>query len=677
MGNFGRTMPQVERIQMPQSNLGQLGGAIGNLGNAVQNAAEKQDRQQQEAEISAKRLELYNNKVAEADAKVKLDDVLTSEMSEQVTLLKNEVANGTTNATIANETLKKWSDDRYKQIQGEIPGHAQKDLKQHWDSNVIKQAPGFLPLQLRADAQKSVVRVDRITEIATRYDRKTGREYLESNLASANLSEADNQSRLYKYETARDVMDIDGRISNAIAGKDTADLQTLITDLDSGKYGYVDGSTAQQKKSQALSRIDALNKQSEVEENKRVTKAGQVINEFKSQVLTGRDLDSTYKDTVGLAVKGTEHEAEYNFYSQQSANFQSFGRKSSSEQLTLINQQKAKAKNSKTTDAVNEEKILGVYESIYQEKVNVLKDNPSQVVREAGLEVNELSPIELKTDPKSWAKKAVDNGISQLALKDANVKLAPISKEDLPEAKKAFDAMGVNEKLNFIGDMVDQSKGVKNGSAIWGATLGQLGDGKLSYVSAGVARMNGYKSEKGEDVATAIISGTQALKNKQLIMPNDKLMKIKFNEYVGGTTSGKTANMTYESYRSIYAHIVERDNKYQSLPDVIDSDIAKTALSMATGGVYKQGIKLGGSDWKVSKPYGMKDENFEDRLERGYRVIANGTGMSVTELESLYLKRSDKRSAKGEIQYDLINERGNPLVVDGVAWRINMNGATK
>ena len=677
MGNFGRTMPQVERIQMPQSNLGQLGGAIGNLGNAVQNAAEKQDRQQQEAEISAKRLELYNNKVAEADAKVKLDDVLTSEMSEQVTLLKNEVANGTTNATIANETLKKWSDDRYKQIQGEIPGHAQKDLKQHWDSNVIKQAPGFLPLQLRADAQKSVVRVDRITEIATRYDRKTGREYLESNLASANLSEADNQSRLYKYETARDVMDIDGRISNAIAGKDTADLQTLITDLDSGKYGYVDGSTAQQKKSQALSRIDALNKQSEVEENKRVTKAGQVINEFKSQVLTGRDLDSTYKDTVGLAVKGTEHEAEYNFYNQQSANFQSFGRKSSSEQLALINQQKAKAKNSKTTDAVNEEKILGVYESIYQEKVNVLKDNPSQVVREAGLEVNELSPIELKTDPKSWAKKAVDNGISQLALKDANVKLAPISKEDLPEAKKAFDAMGVNEKLNFIGDMVDQSKGVKNGSAIWGATLGQLGDGKLSYVSAGVARMNGYKSENGEDVATAIISGTQALKNKQLIMPNDKLMKIKFNEYVGGTTSGKTANMTYESYRSIYAHIIERDNKYQSLPDVIDSDIAKTALSMATGGVYKQGIKLGGSDWKVSKPYGMKDENFENRLERGYRVIANGTGMSVTELESLYLKRSDKRSAKGEIQYDLINERGNPLVVDGVAWRINMNGATK
>ncbi len=677
MGNFGRTMPQVERIQMPQSNLGQLGAAIGNLGNTAQNIAQEKDKQQQEAEVSAKRLELYNNQLAETEAKVKLDDVLTSEMSEQVTLLKNEVANGTTNATIANETLKKWSDDRYKQIQGEMPLHAQKDLKQHWDSNITKQAPGFLPLQLRADAQKSVALVDRVTEISTRYDRKTGREYLESNLASAQMSEADKQERLYKYETARDVMDIDGRISNAIAGKDTTDLQTLITDLDSGKYGYVDGSTAQQKKSQALSRIDALNKQSEVEENKRVTKAGQVINEFKSQVLTGRDLDSTYKDTVGLAVKGTEHEAEYNFYSQQSANFQSFGRKSSSEQLTLINQQKAKAKNSKTTDAVNEEKILGVYESIYQEKVNVLKDNPSQVVREAGLEVNELSPIELKTDPKSWAKKAVDNGISQLALKDANVKLAPISKEDLPEAKKAFDAMGVNEKLSLIGNIIDQSKGVKNSDAIWGATLGQLGDGKLSYVSAGVARMNGYKSEKGEDVATAIISGTQALKNKQLVMPKDDLLKQEFSKYVGSTVSGNTANMTYESYRSIYAHIVERDNKYQSSPDVIDSDIAKTALSLATGGVYKQDLKFGKSDWQVSKPYGMADSNFESRIESGYRSISKSTGIPVAELESLRLKQSAKRSKSGEIQYELVNERGNPLVVDGVAWRINMNGATK
>lgn len=47
---------------------------------------------------------------------------------------------------------------------------------------------------------------------------------------------------------------------------------------------------------------------------------------------------------------------------------------------------------------------------------------------------------------------------------------------------------------------------------------------------ADVARANNYRSEQGEDVAAAIISGTQALKNKQLIMPKDELLKTKFNE---------------------------------------------------------------------------------------------------------------------------------------------------
>ena len=73
----------------------------------------------------------------------------------------------------------------------------------------------------------------------------------------------------------------------------------------------------------------------------------------------------------------------------------------------------------------------------------------------------------------------------------------------------------------------------------------------------------------------------------------------------------------------------------------------------------------------------MADSNFESRIESGYRSISKGTGIPVAELESLRLKRSEKRSKSGEIQYELVNERGNPLVVDGVAWRINMNGATK
>lgn len=91
-------------------------------------------------------------------------------------------------------------------------------------------------------------------------------------------------------------------------------------------------------------------------------------------MLTGRALDDNYLASVGGAVAGTEHEAEQ-LLQIQSNNFQQFSNLSTAEQLKRINEQKVRAKNSKTTDAVNEEKILGVYESIHKEKTETLKNN--------------------------------------------------------------------------------------------------------------------------------------------------------------------------------------------------------------------------------------------------------------------------------------------------------------
>ncbi|MFV5507403.1 methyl-coenzyme M reductase [Acinetobacter sp. 197] len=651
---------------------------LGSIGNAIGDVLDERNRKQEEAEVSAKRAELYHNDLAEKEAKVKLDDVLTTELSEQVTLLKNDVANGAMNADVANKTLQQWSENRFKQLEGEMPGHAQQSLKNHWSSNISRNATGFLPLQLSADTKKGVVLADRMTEIGTRMDRQAGREYLESNLATLNLSEAEKQARIYGYESTRDVLDIDGRITSAVESKNTGDLQTLIKDMDSGKYGYIDGPQVQQKKAQALSRIDAINKQVEVEENKRLQLAGKVLNDFKSQVLTGRALDDSYLARVGGAVVGTEHEAEYNFYKSQSNNFQSFSNLSTTEQLKRINEQKVRAKNSKTTDAVNEEKILGVYESIHKEKTETLKNNPNQAVREAGLETHSLNAGELKANPKSFAAKAIDNGVSQLALKDPNIVVKPIAAEDLAEAKQAFEAKSVNDKLDFIGELINQSKGVPNGSKIWSATMGQLGGGDLSYLMAGVARANNYRSRDGEDVAAAIISGTQALKNKALVVPKDDLLRSEFNKYVGNSVSGETANMSYSAFKSIYVHLSERNGYQHKDKDDMSKDLTKTALSMATGGVYEQGVKYGNQKtWKVSKPYGMDDDRFESEVSKGYAAISQATGISTAELQDLRLRRSDKRSKKGEIQYDLINERGTPLQVGGVMWRINMQGATK
>lgn len=649
------TSRPVMQQHTPMTGLSKIGETIGGV-------IDERRRKSDEADVSAKRAELYHNDLAEKEAKVKLDDVLTTELSEQVTLLKNDVANGAMNADTANKTLQQWSEKRFKDMEGELPGHAHQALSQHWSSNVSRNATAFLPLQLSADSKKGTVLADRYLEIGTRMDREAGAEYVKSNIQSLNIPEAQKQALIYKYQGTRDLQDIDGRITSAVENKDTASLQQLITEMDNGGFGFTDGPTLQQKKAQALSRIDAINKQVEVEENKRLQLAGKVLNDFKSQVLTGRALDDDYLASVGGAVVGTEHEAEYNFYKSQSNNFQQFSNLSTTEQLKRINQQKAAMANNKSADPQTEEKILGVYESIHKEKTETLKNNPNQAVREAGLETHSLNAGELKANPKSFAAKAIDNGISQLALKDPNIVVKPIAAEDLPEAKQAFEAKSVNDKLDFIGELINQSKGVPNGNKIWSATLGQLGGGDLSYLMAGVARANNYRSRDGEDVAAAIISGTQALKNKQLIMPKDDLLKAEFNKYVGSTVSGGTANMTYAAFKSIYAHLSERNGYQHKDKDDMSKDLANTALSLATGGVYEQGVKYGNQKaWKVSKPYGMDDDRFESILDTRYAAIAQKYQTSEAELKNLRLRRERQNGPKGQIRYALINERGAPL----------------
>lgn len=188
----------------------------------------------------------------------------------------------------------------------------------------------------------------------------------------------------------------------------------------------------------------------------------------------------------------------------------------------------------------------------------------------------------------------------------------------------------MNGKLNFIGNLISQSKGVKDGSKIWGAALGQLGGGDMNYVMAGVAKANGYASTEVRDLATSIISGTQLLKNKQLIMPKEDDLRVAFNDYVGQTLTGTNANNAYQVFKAVYADTMNARGFSHAAKDASpDKAILKTALGMSTGGIYTQpnsyknylGSKV--SDWKVTKPYGMTDDVFEGRLNKGMQLSQN------------------------------------------------------
>lgn len=673
----GREAPQAQMQSFtPNTGLAEIGRSIGG-------AIQARDDQQRQQEVTAKNLELYNNQLAEKEGKLKLDESLSTDFNDKVVDIKNRLGNGAINAKQADEELNTFSSQKFAELQPNLPGHAQEDLKKYWDSNVTRQRTSFLPLQLRADEQKGGVLADRFFDVATRMEREAGKEYLLKNIVGLPLSEAQKSELTNKYETTRDITDINSRITTAIAQNSVEGLQEVATGLKD--YKFINGQAVQKFQTEIQSKITTLQQRQQVQENKRINEAEKVVNEFIQSTLTGRPLDLKYQNDVEQAVKGTPSEAEYQFYKKQSADFMRFQGLTTDQQLAEINSRKAKMKNSSSADPVAENKILATYQSIYDNKLKTAKENPTQALREKGIELPEVNPLTLKVNPSDFAKNIVTIGSYQVAQrdKDPNATIKPIPNEALPAAKQAWEDATVDQKLNFIGAMIAQTKGVKNGAKIWGEALGQLGNGDQAYQMAGYARANNFRSDAGLDVATAIVAGKQALKNKQMIQPKDALLKEKFNKYVGQSVSGETANLNYAAFQAIYAYLTEARGQTHKDADEYKEEIGRTALGLATGGVYTQSGRFkdytdrGISDWKVSKPYGMTDATFEAKIQKGYADISKATGMSVNDLDNFRLARSPTKAANGDLMYDLINERGRPLVVKGNVWRIRMNGVDK
>ncbi|EHU2651566.1 TPA: methyl-coenzyme M reductase [Acinetobacter baumannii] len=673
----GREAPQAQMQSFtPNTGLAEIGRSIGG-------AIQARDDQQRQQEVTAKNLELFNNQLAEKEGKLKLDESLSTDFNDKVVDIKNRLGNGVITTQQADEELNTWSNAKFSELQNSLPGHAQEDLKKYWDSNVTRQRTSFLPLQLRADEQKGGVLADRFFDVATRMDREAGKEYLLKNIVGLPLSEAQKSELTNKYETTRDITDINSRITTAIAQNSVEGLQEVATSLKD--YKFINGQAVQKFQTEIQSKITTLQQRQQVQENKRINEAEKVLNEYKQNVLTGRPLDLTYQTNVEKAVKGTPSETEYNFYTKQSSDFLRFQKLSTDQQLAEINKRKANMKNLSSADAVAENKILATYQSIYDNKLKTVKENPTQALREKGIELPEVNPLTLKVNPSDFAKNIVTIGSYQVAQrdKDPNATIKPIPNEALPAAKQAWEEATVDQKLNLISSMIAQTKGVKNGAKIWGEALGQLGNGDQAYQMAGYARANNFRSDAGLDVATAIVAGKQALKNKQMIQPKDTLLKEKFNKYVGQSVSGETANLNYAAFQAIYAYLTEARGQTHKNADEYKEEIGRTALGLATGGVYTQSGRFkdytdrGISDWKVSKPYGMTDATFEAKIQKGYADISKATGMSVNDLDNFRLARSPTKAANGDLMYDLINERGRPLVVKGNVWRIRMNGVDK
>lgn len=624
----------------------------------------------------------------ENSAKLQLDDVLTTDFSNKVTDLKNRVGNGALTAEQANQDLTTWSNDRYAQLEEGLPQRARPQLKNYWSQSVNNQRGSFFPLEIKAREQNEGVVLDKAFNVATRLPTAEREPFFKSYLDSSSRSEAEKAQRMELLRTESNKIDLDSRILSAVNSGNIDDLNALVTDLDKGSYGYLSGGQVQDYKASVSSKIHTLQSRQQIEENKRISESNKVFTDFKQAVLTGRNLDPSYVDNVRTAVNGTTNQADFEFYIGQSSNFQKFSKLSTTEQLKKLNEQKALLKNTSTADPVREEKVMNVYQSIYDEKIKLAKDNPSQILAENGIQLPEINPSLIKLNPQGLAKNLVTVGSYQLAMKkdDANIAIKPISSDQLPQAIDEFDKSSVDQKLNFISNLLGQAKGISGGKQIWSNALEQLGGGDRVYLLAGLAK-NKNRAIGNQNLADTLINGQFLVDKGGFVLPT--ALEQKFRELYGNlNTLGNYAD-DLKQFQLSYASIANSNNiKHLKKDDVPDTNTIKKAFDLATGGVYEQepnswfgSFKTpdGASfkKWQVPKPYGMGDDKFESLLDQGYESLAKQSGYQVAELKQfLLVPRISKDS--NFIMYNLVDVRGRKLKgPNGKEQFIIFNGVTR
>lgn len=653
LGNFGSVLPEVQRTPTQSVSTGQV------LANAAMKVGDQfiQRKQQENAVLKQERERDENLLYVGQTAKMNSDiEMLDRGITEQI---------GLNQMTYDDAIL--YRQENLEQIRNkyhaDIPDSKKNQFNSSYDAIAYDSANRLLPIAMQAKKAQDVQKVEGVVEDAIKSDDKNKALTLIRMGLEGSSIPADKQTEVMRNSGRR--WDNNTATQRFVALSEASDLDGLKSDysVESLTELYPDMTQEDilKQHNAAQSEIGRIEKRNEIELKKREDLAKKSLDDYKSAVFAAgsRGIDESVENTTLDMVKGTPYEAEYKFYQSQSHNFTKFGQLSVTEQNRQIAKIEASLANNKSVDPETDNKILSAYKSINADKTANL-DNPNQLIRNLGANVETIQPLDLLTNPEKATKNIVSNALGQMNIGESGLKLSPIPQEDVPALKEAWGKASVDQRLNIISSLISGTKNAKNGKAIWNAALGQITGNNKAYAMAGVARMNGYYAQidgvKTDDVASAIINGENLLKDKSRTRPDPKLLDAEYDKYVGLSATGETAALSRAAFHSLYEHISVRDNYQHKDNKDYDKRIAKLALGLATGGVYTQ-TKYKGNDWKVSLPYGMKEDDFENILDVQYDRAAKVLKTTPQELKQYRLARAGL-SSTGRVMYAMLYDNG-------------------
>ncbi|WHP06850.1 hypothetical protein QLH32_05090 [Acinetobacter corruptisaponis] len=667
MGNFGNAMPQVQRIQMPQDQSGQM------IANTLQNVGQVAEQQHQR-QVEKDRLQ-----GATVASNFSLDiENLAGDYRQRVAAGED--------ATLIDREFSTEFAKRLDDTLLQIPETVRKDFAPKFTNFGNQQIGSFYEIGRRTEVEtaktNAKVTLDNLskmknTELADQY----AAEAIQSSKPYLSPSEALLYAKDYKQNQSLNT--INDEILTATQNSDIDGLQRVYTELskEDGKYNSLDGQTINSLKSSISSRILSIQNHQQQQANKRESEAKSVLSDYVTDLGTGLPLSPERQKNVLLATKGTPFEEDALLYAKHEPQFQEFRVLDTNSMKAKMDALQASMLKNQSNNASRDKKIYDVYNNIYKDKLDSAKNDPVAYAVSQNQDIKRITGIDVISNPAQAVKNILHNDtvLQTLRKTEPNLNLDPIGKDDLDSIKQSLERANISQTLGFMSQLIKQVPKNAYGQNLIEKIFKQIGDGNDSYLFASQALANNL-NYKGASVASGILQGQRLIQQKNSIIP--QAVEADFRTAIGNLAQKGDFKADLDALSSMYAfYASKRGISHAKKDDAIDEQTFKDALNAVTGGIYTQqkqgmlwgtrnaGFTLDGNDvdsWKVEMPYGMDEAKFKTRLDDSYKRASEISGISVDFLKSNYrLQVRDNTNLTDTTIYDLLDANNQKLTTKG------------
>ena len=666
MGNFGQSMPNVERVQLPQNQSGQIiGAALQNVSQVAGTIATKQeDERKKQDNLSALTTVSQFSLDAESMAADYRQKIASNQMSDTDADLEFSKEYAIKMGDVVSQLPKSVSQD----YQGKLTQYGTSQIGTFYQTG----------RNVASDLAKTNLKLT-LDNAAKMGDQVAALPIIENAFSAADGFISPSEKLEYKvnYNQQQQSNSIGYRLASASTEQE---YQGIYDDMrDENKYSNIPGTLRNSMMQSAQSGVSRIQKQEQQAQNKRESVATQLVNSLQSNVLSGGKIDLDYITNMETATQGTAAYKDFQFWSANYNGIQKFMNLNTNDQKLKLDKLEREFKNSPSDNASDRKKLLDTYRHVYSEKVSDAKSDNVAAAGNLGIEVKAFTGQQLISDPSGAMSTIVNNmlALNEAKKKEPNISLDPIPNLNKGDIQSSFEKASAKQKLDVLASVM---KGAQRGGLPLSAVKGIIttiggGDGMYNIAATAVANNATYH---GKSTGSIILSGSSLLKSQNQITPS--ILEEKYRGKIGNLVANGDYLAGWSAFKSAYAYFEsEAGNSQKNKDGAMNTSSFEKALDATTGGLYEQQntslLFFGGrfktangfvSNWKVQKPYLMSNADFEIRANSGLEQIAKKHNLPVNFVKDNYrLQARDGTTYDDVVVYDLLDANGQRWVVKG------------